>query len=300
MTENKTSKVLAYISAVLSGIFILIAADVIIFQKKLAELWNVPKNTIEASETIIPYSGIACIILAFMLIAVSVRVITKKYTNSDALAAAVLWGVMWLSAFAAGSIQVHYTWKSDNESYVMLVTLNQLMSMLAALLVLAAVMAIAAADCAAFVYNRRKSGKTLPKAAISFSAVYIFATLVLMLLVRDEPVIIASVIILWISGISSILASIAVMSGKGGAAPLVVSLVIFSVALSLVPVCNMIQSSLTAVTKGLQALADYGVVSGLCGKLAFILYIGTALTVCGAARNVYNYKDTSSERIDQI
>lgn len=300
MTENKTSKVLAYISAVLSGIFILLAANVIIFQKKFAELWGVPKNSIEASETIIPYRAIAYIILAFMLIAVSVRVITKKYTNSDALAAAVLWGVMWLSAFAAGSIQVHYSWKSENDSYLLLVTLNQIISMLAVLLILAAVMAIAAADCAAFVYNRRKPGKTLPKAAISFSAVYIFATLVLMLLVRDKPVIIASVIILWISSIASILASIAVMSGKGGAAPLVVSLVIFSAALSLVPVCNMIQSSLTAVTKGLQALADYSVVSGLCGKLAFILYIGTALTVCGAARNVYNDKDTSSERIDQI
>lgn len=290
MTENKTSKVLAYISAVLSGIFILLAADVIIFQKKYAELWNVPKNFIEASETSIPYSAIAYIILAFMLIAVSVRVITKKYTNSDALAAAVLWGVMWLSAFAAGSIQAHYAWKSDNDSYLLLVPINQVMSMFALLLILAAIMAIAAADCAAFVYNRRKSGKTLPKAAISFSAVYIFATLILMLLVRDKPVIIASVIILWISGIASILASIAVMSGKGGAAPLVVSLVIFSAALSLVPVCNMIQSSVIAATKGSKALADYGVVSGWCGNLAFILYIGTALTVCAAARNVYNDK----------
>lgn len=300
MTENKTSKVLAYISAVLSGIFILLAADVVIFQKKYAELWGVPKDSIEASETVIPYGGIAYIILAFMLIAVSVRVITKKYTNADALGAAVLWGVMWLSAFAAGSIQVHYTWKSDNDSYLLLVTINRLMSMLAALLALAAVMAIAAADCAAFVYNRRKPEKTLPKAAISFSAVYIFTTLILMLIVRDNPVIIASVIALWISGVASIIASIAVMSEKGRAAPLVVSLVIFAAALSLVPVCNMLQISLTAVTKGSQALADYGVVSGWCGNLTFIIYIGTALTVCGAARNVYNNKDTSSERIDQI
>lgn len=289
---------MAYISAALSGIFILMAAYAIIFQKKYAGLWGVPVNNIEAVGTVIPYGAVAYIILALALIIISVRVIMKKYTNADAVITAVLWGVMWLGAFAAGSIQVHYAWKNGFDGYLVLVTLQQIISMFAALLVLASVMAVAAADCAVFVYNRRKLGKGLPKVAIAFSAVYIFATLILMLLVRDTPTIVVSVAVLWISAAAAIIAAVVVMSGKGGIVPLVVCLVLFAAALAIVPVCNMIQSRIIAIN-GSEALADYGVVSGYCGLLNFLLYIGVALAVCAAARNVYN-KDTSSERIDQI
>ncbi|MGN0587119.1 MAG: hypothetical protein ACI4JF_07520 [Oscillospiraceae bacterium] len=297
MTENKVSKVLAYISAALSGIFILLAADVIIFQKKYAELCGVPDSHIEATGTVIPYGAAAYIILALALIIISVRVIMKKYTNADAIVTAVLWGVMWLGAFAAGSIQVHYAWKNGFDGYLVLVTLQQIISMFAALLVLAAVMAAAAADCAAFVYNRRKVGKGLPKAAIAFSAVYIFATLILMLLVREKPTIVIGVVVLWVSAAAAIIAAAVVMSGKGGLVPLVVCLVLFAAALVALPVCNTIQSRIIAVTGGSEALADFGVVSGYCGYLNILLYIGVALAVCSAARSVYQDKDTS-ERIE--
>lgn len=299
MTENKVSKVLSYISAVLSGIFILSAADVIIFQKRYAGLWGVPVDNIDEVSTVIPYGAAAYIILALALIVMSVRVIMKRYTNADAVIVAVLWGVMWLGAFAAGSLQEHYAWKSGYDGYLVLVTLRQIMSMLAVLLVLAAVMVIAAADCAVFVYNRRTVGKGLPKAAIAFSAVYIFATLILMLLVRDKPTIVIGVVVQWISAAAAIIAAAAVMSGKGGIVPLVICLVLFAAGLAAVPACNMIQSKIIAVTGGSEALADYGVVSGYCGFLNILLYIGVALALCSAARSVYN-KDISSERIDQI
>lgn len=297
MAENKVSNVLAYISVALSGIFILLAADVIIFQKRYAGLWGVPVDNIDEVSTVIPYGAAAYIILALALIIISVRVIMKRYTNADAVITAVLWGVMWLGAFAAGSIQVHYAWKSGFDGYLVLVTLKQVISMFAVLLVLAAVMAAAAADCAAFVYNRRKVGKGLSKAAIAFSAVYIFATLILMLLVRDKPTIVIGVVVLWISAAAAIIASAAVMSGKGGAVPLVVCLVLFAAALGVLPLCNMIQSRIIAVTGGSEALADFGVVSGYCGFLNILLYIGVALAVCAAARSVYQDKDTS-ERIE--
>lgn len=299
MTENKVSKVLAYISAALSGIFILTAAYVIIFlQKKYAGLWGVPVNNIEAIGTVIPYGAAAYIILALALIIISVRVIMKKYTNADAIVTAVLWGVMWLGAFAAGSIQVHYARKNGFDGYLVLVTLQQIISMCAALLVPAAVMAVSAADCAAFVYNRRKLGKCLPKAAIAISAVYIFATLLIMLLVRDKPTIVIGVVVLWLSAAAAIIAAAAVMSGKGGLVPLVVCLVLFAAALGALPVCNTIQSRIIAVTVGSEALAGYNIVSGYCGFLNTVLYVGVALAVCAAARNVYNDKDTSSERIE--
>lgn len=298
MTENKVSKVLAYISAVLSGIFILLAADVIIFQKSCAELLGVPDSHIGAA--VIPYSAVAYIILALALIIISVRVIMKKYTNADAVITAVLWGVMWLGAFAASSIQVHYAWKNahDSDSYMVLLAISQLISMLAAVLVLAAVMAAAAADCAVFVYNRRRLGKGLPKAAIAFSAVYIFATLLIMLLVRDKPTIVIGVVVLWLSAAAAIIAAVAVMSGKEGIVPLVVCLVLFAAALGALPVCNTIQSRIIAATGGSETLAGYSVVSEYCGFLNTVLYVGVALAVCAAARNVYKDIDTSSERIE--
>lgn len=297
MAENKVSNVLAYISVALSGIFILLAADVIIFQKRYAGLWGVPVDNIDEVSTVIPYGAAAYIILALALIIISVRVIMKRYTNADAVITAVLWGVMWLGAFAAGSIHEHYAWKNGFDGYLVLVMLRQIMSMFAVLLVLAAVMAVAAADCAVFVYNRRTVGKGLPKAAIAFSAVYIFATLILMLLVRDKPTIVIGVVVLWISAAAAIIAAAAVMSGKGGIVPLVICLVLFAAALGVLPLCNMIQSKIIAVTGGSEALVDYGVVSGYCGFLNILLYIGVALAVCAAARSVYQDKDTS-ERIE--
>lgn len=297
MAENKVSKVLAYISVALSGIFILLAADVMIFQERYAGLWGVPVDNVESVSTVIPYGAVAYIILALALIIISVRVIMKKYTNADAVITAVLWGVMWLGAFAAGSIQVHYAWKNGFDGYLVLVMLQQIMSMFAVLLVLAAVMAVAAADCAVLVYNRRTVGKGLPKAAIAFSAVYIFATLILMLLVRDKPTIVIGVVVLWVSAAAVIIAAAVVMSGKGGIVPLVVCLVLFAAALGVLPLCNTIQSKIIAVTGGEEALVDYGVVSGYCGFLNILLYIGVALAVCAAARSVYQDKDTS-ERIE--
>ena len=72
---------------------------------------------------------------------------------------------------------------------------------------------------------------------------------------------------------------------------------VFAAALGALPLCNMIQSKIIAVTGGSEALADYGVVSGYCGFLNILLYIGVALAVCAAARSVYQDKDTS-ERIE--
>lgn len=291
MTENKASKVLAYISAVLSGIFVLLTADVIVFQKKYAELFGVPVDDIERLGTVIPYSAIAYVIFAAVIIIVSMRVILKKYTTADVVVTAILWGVVWVAALAAYSIQEQQTLKNNFDKAMVLIPLCQLITMFAALLALAAVMAIAAADCAAFVYGRRKAGKGLPKAAIAFSAVYVFATLAIMLLAGNKPTIVYGTAVCWVCAAAVVISAAAVLSGKGGAAPLVVCLVFLAAALSARPICNIIQSRLTAVLSGSEALVDYSVVSGYCGSLDFLFYIGVTLAVCSAARNMYTVKD---------
>lgn len=293
MTENKASKVLAYISAVLSGIFVLLTADVIVFQKKYAELCGVPVDNIETAGTAVPYSAIAYLIFAAALIIVSVRVVLKKYTTADVIVTAILWGVVWVAALAAYSIQVQQAMKNDFDKARVLIPLCQLITMFAALLALAAVMAIAAADCAVFVYGRRKVGKGLPKAAIAFSAIYIFATLAIMLLAGNKPTVVYGTAVCWVCAAAAVISAAVALSGKGGAAPLVVCLVLFATAFSLRPVCNIIQSRLTAALSGSEALADYGIVSGYCGHLDILLYTGVTLAVCGAARNMYAVKDDS-------
>ena len=162
-------------------------------------------------------------------------------------------------------------------------------------------MAIAAADCAVFVYGRRKAGKGLPKAAIAFSAVYVFATFAIMLLARNKPTVVYGTAVFCVCAAAAVISAVVVLSGKGGAAPLVVCLVFLAAALSARPICNIIQSRLTAVLSGSEALVDYSVVSGYCGSLDFLFYIGVTLAVCGAARNMYTVKvDDLTDKTSEI
>lgn len=302
MTENMTSKVLGIISAVLSVLFILRTADVIICQKKYAELWNVPSNEIETAGMVIPFSAIAYLILAAALIVICVRIILKKYSAADRIIAAVLWGVMFFAAFAAYSVQLHYTMKNGGIGTATLITLHDILNLLSALLVLSAVITIAAADCAVFKFNRQPADSRLSKAAISFLAVYIFATLAVMFFAGEKPTVIYSVIVCWVFAVTAMILSAIVMSKRGGAVPLIVCLVLFAATLAVRPFINSVQSKFTSFN-GLEALADFSEVSAYCRSLDILLYAGTALSACGAARNIYakekQITDTDSE-ISQI
>lgn len=288
MHENTTSKIMAYISAVLSGLFILLTAGVIICQKQLAELYNVPSDHIETAGTVIPFSAIPYIILSAVLTVICVRVILKKYSAADRIIAAVLWGVMFFAAFAAYRLQWDITIKYiGTESIPVLITLHYIISVLSALLVMSAIMTVSAADCSVFTFNCQPADNKLGKVAIGFFTVYIFFTLAVMFISGNSTIIIYSVIVCWVFAVTAIILLSFAMSKKGGAVPMILCLVILAATLVVRPIVDIVQSKLASFN-GSEVLAEYGKVSAYCGFLDILLYAGTALAVCQTARNIYS------------
>ncbi|MGN1416511.1 MAG: hypothetical protein ACI4XF_06695, partial [Oscillospiraceae bacterium] len=104
-----------------------------------------------------------------------------------------------------------------------------------------------------------------------------------MLFLRGTPVILLSVIGLTVCGAIICIAMVSAQKGKGGMAGLIVSLSVFSASLIFRYASNNYQSFYMAST-GAETYTDFAVVSGLCGKLMILYYLGTAATVIATSR----------------
>lgn len=285
-TFPKRVKVMAGIAVLLSAVCICLTAHITIFQKKYCHAVNSFYDAVEQADFVLPASGIIYAVLALALIIIGSGTFLGGSGRNTAKTAVIMWIVFFIGADIAFTVQMNHLLDNIHEGSVtwVLQPINRLISGAAEILLsVSAVLAAAAADMADTMKNGRRVGSAALRLAIGAYAAYIISVWAVMLFSRGTPVILLGVIGFTVCGAIICTAMVSAQKGKGGMAGLIVSLSVFSASLIFSCASNNYQSFYMAST-GADTYTDFAVVSGLCGKLMILYYIGTAAAAIAASR----------------
>ncbi|MGN0665730.1 MAG: hypothetical protein ACI4KF_04315 [Huintestinicola sp.] len=287
----KRIKVMTCISVLLSALCILLTAYFTVFQKKLVHSVNVFYDAVEQADYVIPASGIVYTILAFALIIIGVWTFLGNASSKASKTSVILWIALFIGADIAHTVQLNhfidnihsggsYTW--------MLEPLCHLISGASEILLsVSAVLVSAAADTADYVKNGRKSGTYAVRISMGAYAAYAAAVLAVMFFSQEIPVILPNVIGFIISTVIICIAMVFSQKGKDGIASLAVINGVFSASVIFGYLSNNYQLYYIA-SSGAGTYSYFTDVSGLCGSLLILYYIGTVIAAVSASRNCIN------------